>query len=160
MYGYTKHISVTRAVISSKNEQCGKEELIAEVIVAPGTHEGTKYRFANYGDEKVGYIPADVVFVVRVKPHAYFKRDGDDILYPLAMRWSEVKRGIQVQIPTLNVHDPRIALTLNIFTPVDVPKVYYGRGLPRNGNPKNRGNLVVHFVIERNQQQGSSCNIM
>uniref|UniRef100_A0A673B4L9 DnaJ heat shock protein family (Hsp40) member B1b n=1 Tax=Sphaeramia orbicularis TaxID=375764 RepID=A0A673B4L9_9TELE len=46
-----------------------------------GWKEGTKITFPKEGDETPTNIPADVVFVLKDKPHQVFKRDGSDIIY-------------------------------------------------------------------------------
>ncbi len=47
--------------------------------VKKGWKEGTKITFPREGDETPTKHPADVVFVVKDKPHPGNKRDGSDI---------------------------------------------------------------------------------
>jgi DnaJ family protein B protein 4 len=42
---------------------------------------GTKVTFENEGDEYPGVIPADIIFVLEEKPHPYFVRQGNDLIY-------------------------------------------------------------------------------
>uniref|UniRef100_A0A8C1VXX8 Chaperone DnaJ C-terminal domain-containing protein n=1 Tax=Cyprinus carpio TaxID=7962 RepID=A0A8C1VXX8_CYPCA len=58
------------------------EEKILTVEVKKGWKEGTKITFPKEGDEMPTNIPADVVFMVKDKPHPVYKRDGSDIIYP------------------------------------------------------------------------------
>lgn len=37
--------------------------------------------FPKEGDQAPNRIPADIVFVIKDKPHAHFKREGTDLRY-------------------------------------------------------------------------------
>jgi DnaJ family protein B protein 4 len=50
------------------------------VAIKPGWKAGTKIRFAKAGNEMPGGSQ-DIVFLLEEKPHATFKRDGDDLVY-------------------------------------------------------------------------------
>lgn len=52
------------------------------VNVKAGWKAGTKVRFAGAGSETPGGAQ-DMVFVIEEKPHATFKREGDDLVYTL-----------------------------------------------------------------------------
>uniref|UniRef100_A0A9J8A2N6 GIPC PDZ domain containing family, member 2 n=1 Tax=Cyprinus carpio carpio TaxID=630221 RepID=A0A9J8A2N6_CYPCA len=50
------------------------------------------------GDESPNTIPADIVFVIKDKPHAHFRREGSDIVYPVRVSLR------QILFCTLNTH--------------------------------------------------------
>lgn len=52
------------------------------VNVKAGWKAGTKVRFAGAGSETPSGAQ-DMVFVIEEKPHALFKREGDDLVYTL-----------------------------------------------------------------------------
>ena len=51
------------------------------MMIPTGWKDGTKITFEGEGDESAGVLPADIVFVVKTKPHDRFTRDGDHLLY-------------------------------------------------------------------------------
>lgn len=50
-----------------------------KVIVGDVSISGTKIRFADQGDRPPGRAQGDVLFIVKVLPHALFTRDGDNL---------------------------------------------------------------------------------
>ncbi|BGP42464.1 Molecular chaperone (DnaJ super) [Rhodotorula kratochvilovae] len=75
--GTTKKLRVTKKRLN------GQEEAnVLEVAIKPGYKPGTKIRFAKAGNEMAGGAQ-DIVFVIEEKPHATFKREGDDLVYTL-----------------------------------------------------------------------------
>ncbi|GAA5933998.1 hypothetical protein JCM3775_002845 [Rhodotorula graminis] len=75
--GTTKKLRVTKKRLN------GQEEAnVLEVAIKPGYKPGTKIRFAKAGNEMAGGAQ-DIVFVIEEKPHATFKREGDDLVYSL-----------------------------------------------------------------------------
>lgn len=58
-----------------------KEDKVLTIGVKPGWKAGTKITFPREGDQTTGKIPADIVFIIRDKPHALFKRENADIKY-------------------------------------------------------------------------------
>ena len=58
----------------------------------PGWKSGTKITFQREGDQAPNKIPADIVFIIRDKPHALFKREGSDLKYTAKVSLKEVGR--------------------------------------------------------------------
>uniref|UniRef100_A0A3Q3GFM6 DnaJ heat shock protein family (Hsp40) member B1a n=1 Tax=Labrus bergylta TaxID=56723 RepID=A0A3Q3GFM6_9LABR len=78
------------------------EDKILTVDIKRGWKEGTKITFPKEGDETPTNIPADVVFVVKDKPHPVFKREGSDIIYPAKISLRDALCGCTVNAPTLD----------------------------------------------------------
>lgn len=56
-------------------------EEILELNIRPGWKAGTKLTFEGKGgDANAGQPAADLVIVVKEKPHELFKRDGNDLV--------------------------------------------------------------------------------
>ena len=47
-------------------------------------------KFQREGDQAPNKIPADIVFIIRDKPHALFKREGCDLKYTAKVSLKEV----------------------------------------------------------------------
>lgn len=73
--GCTKNMKITKKVL--RNGRFDREEKVLTINVRPGWKEGTKITFPKEGDQSANKIPADVVFVIKDKPHKFFKREGE-----------------------------------------------------------------------------------
>jgi len=74
-------MKITRQVLNPDGHTTRAEEKLLTIDVKPGWKAGTKVTFAREGDQAPNKIPADVVFVIKDKPHPVFTRDGADIKY-------------------------------------------------------------------------------
>ena len=71
------------------------------VNVPPGVTDGGKLRFKGKGEPGEGGGPrGDLYVVTHIKPHAYFTRDGADVLIELPVSVTEAALGTEVTIPT------------------------------------------------------------
>lgn len=144
--GCTKKMKITRRVIKP-NGQCLKEDKILTINVKPGWKSGTKITFNQEGDQSPNALPADVIFVIKDKPHPYFKRDGSDIKFTAKISLKEALTCESViRVPTLD-GDP-VTLAIKDIVKPSTTKRLFGRGLPLPKEPRKRGDLVVHFDIQ------------
>lgn len=67
-----------------------KEDKYVSISVKPGWKNGTKVTFQKEGDQTKGKIPADIVFIIRDKPHPLFKREGSDLRYTARLTLKQV----------------------------------------------------------------------
>lgn len=67
-----------------------KEDKVLTIAVKPGWKAGTKITFPREGDQTTGKIPADIVFIIRDKPHIVFRRENCDIKYTAKISLREV----------------------------------------------------------------------
>lgn len=88
--GCTKKMKISRKRLSPDGRTVHSEDKILMVDIKRGWKEGTKITFPREGDETPTNIPADVVFVVKDKPHPVFIRDGSDIIYPAKISLRDV----------------------------------------------------------------------
>lgn len=78
--GCTKKMKISRKVYQADGTS-RKEDKVLTINVKPGWKAGTKITFQREGDQTPNKIPADIVFIIRDKPHPAFKRDGHDIRF-------------------------------------------------------------------------------
>ncbi|KAM8718457.1 hypothetical protein ACLKA7_001636 [Drosophila subpalustris] len=124
-----------------------KETKVLNIEIKPGWKSGTKLTFSREGDESPNRIPADIVFIIRDKPHSLFKRDGSDICYTAHISLKQALCGATIELPTLQGDSIIYKSNGEIITPHTVKK-YKDRGLPHSKNPSQRGSLCVKFDIE------------
>jgi curved DNA-binding protein len=74
--------------------QVGENQI--DVKVPPGMEDGKKLRVK--GDES---RPQDIILKVKVAPHAYFRREGNDILLDVPISIAEAVLGTKVEVPTI-----------------------------------------------------------
>lgn len=93
--GCTKKMKISRKRLNPDGRTMRSEDKILMVDIKRGWKEGTKITFPREGDETPTNIPADVVFVVKDKPHPVFKRNGSDIIYPAKISLRDVSEHLK-----------------------------------------------------------------
>ena len=113
-----------------------------KVRIPPGAGDGDRVRVAGHGGPgRGGSEPGDLLITVRVRPHAYFERDGLDLRLDLPITVAEAYRGARVTIPTpegtVGLKVPRYAQSGQVVR-------LKGRGVRRK---EQIGDLLVRFMI-------------
>lgn len=144
--GCTKKMKINR-LVTQPDGSSRKEEKILNINVKPGWKAGTKVTFPRESDQIPGKIPADVVFIIRDKPHDKFKREGSDIKYTVKISLKQALCGTTVLVPTLQGQTININTAGEIVKPTTVKRLQ-GRGLPFPKEPSRRGDLLVNFDIK------------
>ncbi|MBI5577261.1 MAG: J domain-containing protein [Deltaproteobacteria bacterium] len=74
-----------------------------KVKIPAGAQDGSKIRAAGKGEEKPGPgMNGDLVITLRMIPHPYFRREGNDVLLDVPIHYSEAVKGAKIQIPTID----------------------------------------------------------
>lgn len=79
----------------------GADTETIEVKIPAGVKDGSRVRIKGKG-EQAGGEPGDIYIVTQVTPHAYFRRDGLDILLDVPLSMYEALLGTKVTVPTLD----------------------------------------------------------
>jgi len=73
------------------------------VKLPPGVATGQSIRLKGQGDPSANGGPAgDAIVDIDIAPHAFFRREGDDILLDLPVSLGEALGGATVEVPTLD----------------------------------------------------------
>jgi molecular chaperone, putative len=88
--GSIKKMKITKKVLTPDGKGYKKEDKVLSINVRPGWKAGTKITFQREGDQNANSIPADIVFVIKDKPHPQFKREGADVKYTARITLREV----------------------------------------------------------------------
>lgn len=83
--GKLKKVRITKKVADEASGRIVQVAVDKEIKVKPGWKDGTKITFERAGDELPGVAPADIVFVIQARPHEYFVRDKDDLIYNVSI---------------------------------------------------------------------------
>ena len=137
-------------VITANCPNCGgkgynRVKKNVKVHIIAGINNGQQIRVQGMGERGVNGGPNGDLFVeVNVKPHQYFKRDGNDIHLTVPIDFVDAILGISVDIPTVYGE-----ATLNIPAGTQPGQIFRMRGQGvkdlRNGRP---GDQYVHLDIK------------
>lgn len=144
--GCTKKMKISRRVVQPDGTT-KKEDKVLTINVKPGWKAGTKITFQKEGDQGRGKVPADIVFIIRDKPHSLFRREGSDIRYTCKLTLKQALCGSVVEVPTLVGEKITLNLTKEIVKPSTVKRIQ-GHGLPFPKEPSRKGDLMVSFDIK------------
>lgn len=144
--GCTKKMKISRRMLQQDGNY-RKEDKVLTINVKPGWKAGTKITFQKEGDQSRGKVPADIIFIIRDKPHPNFRRDGSDIRYTCKLSLKEALCGTVVEVPTLSGEKITLNLQREVVKPNTVKRIQ-GHGLPYPKEPSRKGDLLVSFDIK------------
>ncbi|KAI4892661.1 hypothetical protein NFI96_022790 [Prochilodus magdalenae] len=143
-YGCTKKIKISRRVMNEDGQTSSIKDKILTITVKPGWKEGTRITFPKEGDQGPNNIPADIVFIVRQKPHPRFTCRNDDLIYTAHISLEMALTGFSVEVETL---DGRLLnIPINDIVHPQYSKVVTGEGMPLSSSPSARGDLIIQFT--------------
>ena len=80
----------------------GEESRHVTVRIPPAVRDNARVRIANQGASgQNGGANGDLFLRVRIAPHAFWKRDGDDISCEIPIRFEEAALGATISVPTI-----------------------------------------------------------
>lgn len=143
--GCVKKMKISRK-IQAPDGSPKKEDKYVSINVKPGWKSGTRVTFQKEGDQIKGRIPADIVFIIRDKPHPLFRREGSDIRYVARLTLKQALCGVIFEVPTMTGEKLRISTKHEIIKPNTVKRVQ-GYGLPFPKDISKKGDLLIAFDI-------------
>jgi molecular chaperone DnaJ len=73
------------------------------VRIPPGVENGSQMRLSGEGEAGLnGGGPGNLYITIHVQPHAYFRREGDDLIYDLPLNVAQAALGDEVEVPSLD----------------------------------------------------------
>ncbi|CAL8362479.1 unnamed protein product [Lota lota] len=142
-HGCTKKIKISRRVMNEDGYTSSIKEKILSIAVKPGWNEGTRVTFPEEGDQGPNSVPADIVFIVRQKPHLWFTRQRNNLVYKASITLEMALTGFSVDVETL---DGRlINIPINDIVHPGYSKLVPGEGMPLSQDPALRGDLILTF---------------
>lgn len=145
-HGCVKKMKISRRVLQPDGTS-KKEDKYVSISIKPGWKSGTKVTFQKEGDQSKGKIPADIVFIIRDKPHVWFRREGSDLRYTARLTLKQALCGVIFEVPTMTGEKLRISTKQEIIKPNTVKRIQ-GYGLPFPKEPSRKGDLLVAFDIK------------
>ena len=131
-------------VITTPCEKCRGQGRVRNnrrvvVNIPAGVDDGINVRVTGEGEVSArGGTPGNLYVVLTVKPHPFFKRQGNDIIYELPISFTQAALGDEVEVPTVD----------NKTTPLKIPA---GTQSNRSFRLKGMGVPVVHSSARGDQ---------
>jgi molecular chaperone DnaJ len=115
------------------------------VTVPAGVDSGTRLKLAHEGDLGPNGGPrGDLFVVVEVRPHPFFRREDDDVVTEVPVRYAQAALGATIEVPTL---DGKVRMRV---PPGSQPGRVFrlkGKGVP-SSTGRGRGDQRVRIVLE------------
>ena len=114
-----------------------------DVKIPPGVRDGARIRVRGKGGEGPGGS-GDLYIVTKVRPHAYFRREGDDVYVDLPVSITEAALGAKIDVPTI---DGLTTVTVPAGTGGARRLRLKGKGIRgKDGSPRGDQYVVVRVV--------------
>lgn len=125
-----------------------RKAALLNVKIPAGIGDGIQMQVRGEGDTgESGAAPGNLFVVVRVKDHAYFKRNENDIILDIGINIAQAALGDRIQVET--VDGPQ---ELSVAPGTQTGKVFRlrGKGFPRlrsDGSSSGRGDQLVYVEV-------------
>ncbi len=140
----------TGRVVENPCEECEGSGRVPDrqhvnVTVPAGIHDGQQVRLRGLGEAGIrGAQAGDLIITVRVAPHEYLHREGDDLHCKATISFTQAALGAEITACGI-LEDNEVAIPAG-SQHGDTIRVK-GRGMPRTRNA-GRGDLIVHVGVE------------
>jgi molecular chaperone DnaJ len=115
------------------------------VKVPAGIDNGMQLRVPGEGESGLGgNNPGDLYVIVRVKPHPFFQRYGDDVLCIMPITIPQAVLGDEIEVETLN---GKAKLKVPAGTQTDTTFRLRGEGVP-SLHSRSRGDMHVKVLVK------------
>ncbi|HZR40101.1 MAG TPA: molecular chaperone DnaJ [Ktedonobacteraceae bacterium] len=169
-------------VITTPCEKCRGQGRVRNnrrvvVNIPAGVDDGINVRVSGEGEVSArGGTPGNLYVVLTVKPHPFFKRQGNDIIYELPISFAQAALGDEVEVPTVD----NKTTTLRIPTGTQSGRSFRLKGMgvpvvhstargdehvivkvvtPTNLTPEQKHLLEEFARLEREQSEQNDKNI-
>jgi DnaJ-class molecular chaperone len=116
-----------------------------DIAIPPGTRDGQTLRVRGKGDQgPEGGELGDAFIDITVRPHPFFKRDGDDIRLNLPISLTEAVLGGKVTVPT---PAGRVAATIPKGSSSGKVLRLKGKGVPRRNGSRGDEYLTLQIIL-------------
>jgi len=140
--GATKKVVYKRRVLLEDSTTVEKEETL-HIRVHPGWSDGMVTSFEGKGDEGVDSLPGDVEVVLKTEEDPLWEREGSTLYYTADISLCEALTNTIVEVSTF---DSRLlSIPVNQVVSPGYTKTVAGEGMPIEGTPGAKGDLVLRF---------------
>ena len=138
--------SVRGTTLELRPQVVGRETAASEPVtvrIPQGATDGSRVRIAGQGAPSPNGGPnGDLLLTIHVEPHAFFRREGDDLHLDLPVTVAEAYRGAKVKVDTFG---GPVSLKVAPGTQSGAVVRLRGKGVTKKGKT---GDLYVHFMVQ------------
>ena len=114
------------------------------VRIPPGVDNGYRMRVPNKGGAgSLGGSPGDLYLIIGVRPHEFFRREGNDIVCAVPITVTEAALGTKIEVPTM---EGKTLLRIPPGTQSGQKFRLRGKGAP-SLRGETRGNQIVEIRV-------------
>ncbi|MEL3889601.1 J domain-containing protein [Ferrovibrio sp. MS7] len=116
-----------------------------DVAIPAGIGDGQPIRLKGQGEEgKLGGAAGDAIIEVKLQPHEFFTRQGDDVHVELPITVDEAVLGAKIAVPTV---DGMVAVSVPKGTSSGTSLRLKGRGMPRRDGQRGDQYIKLKIVL-------------
>ncbi|MGH9713812.1 MAG: molecular chaperone DnaJ [Candidatus Acidiferrales bacterium] len=116
-----------------------------DVRIPPGAQTGSRVRVAGRGNAGMhGGPPGDLYIIMKVEPHPFFERRGDDLYTTVPVTVAEASLGAKVEVPTI---DGRAQVRIPPGTNSGKKLRLREKGAPSARHAGKRGDQIVEVQV-------------
>ena len=139
-------VTIEDPCLSCKGEGRKKAPTNIKVNIPKGVADGNRLCSRGRGDAGPRGGPNGDLYVdVRIKQHAFFERDEDDLFHEMMIPFTLATLGGTVQVPTL---DGKVSLKIPPGTPSNKTFRIKNKGMPNLRSPSRMGDLYARVIIQ------------
>jgi len=141
---YSLSVDFIAAALGTRRRLTLPDQRTLDVLIPPGTAEGTQLRLKGQGQAGLGGGPAGDAFVeIQVEPHAFFQRKDFDIHLEIPVTLQEAALGSTITVPTI---DGKVVVKIPRGSNSGTVLRLKSRGVPR-GKGGERGDQYVKLTV-------------
>lgn len=125
--------------------QTETEKLDLKIDISPGMRDNEHISFEGVTDEKPGFTPGDLHFVIMQQADETFHRDRDDLYKTMEIPLVDALTGFSITLTHLDDHE--FTVTMDEVTDCDHVMRVPGKGMPRR-NGRGFGDLYLTFEVD------------
>lgn len=139
---YRLRVSLTDAATQAPQRITLSDGKTIDLKLPAGVEDGTQMRLAGKGEAGPGGN-GDAIVVIELQPHAFFRRDGDNLRLDLPITLDEAVNGAKVKVPTA---DGAVMLTVAPGTSSGKTLRLKGKGFSRKDG--TRGDQLLTIEVQ------------
>ena len=140
--GYTLRLSFVEAATLADQRLTLSDGKTIDLKLPKGVENGTQMRLKGKGEPGPGGA-GDGIITIRIDPHTFYRREGDDIRCDLPITLDEAVGGGKVRVPTV---DGPVMMTIKPGTSGGTVLRLKGKGFTRKNG--SRGDQLVTLEIQ------------
>lgn len=142
---YTMEIDFLEAANGAKKQISLPNGPPLDLTIPPGTRDGQTLRLRGKGEPGFnGGAAGDARIEIRVRPHPFYRQDGDDVRYEVPVSLAEAVLGGKIRVPTL---DGAVNVTIPANSNTGKTLRLKGKGLHKSGGGHGDAYVTLQVML-------------